>query len=86
MLYIAHSGNANNSQHYSVRVNGGTQVPILDLYGITDRNKHLEKAADYIEKLDAYAENIQKLHTKIHAGANNKFINVSSTKKLISKT
>ncbi|MDE6707889.1 MAG: M60 family metallopeptidase [Oscillospiraceae bacterium] len=75
MLYIAHSGNANNSQHYSVRVNGGTQVPILDLYGITDRNKRLEKAADYIEKLDAYAENIQKLHTKIHAGANNKFIN-----------
>ncbi|MDE5753187.1 MAG: M60 family metallopeptidase, partial [Oscillospiraceae bacterium] len=75
MLYIAHSGGAKNSQGYSIRVSGGTKVPFLDLYGVEDHETRVQKATAYIEELDTYVNNIQTLHTKLHAGSTNKFVN-----------
>ncbi|MDE5884548.1 MAG: M60 family metallopeptidase [Oscillospiraceae bacterium] len=75
MLYIAHSGGANNSQGYSIRISGGTEVPVLDLYGVKDHNERVKKAATYIKELDEYVTTIPTLHEKKHEKSDNKFVN-----------
>ncbi|MDE6035214.1 MAG: M60 family metallopeptidase [Ruminococcus sp.] len=89
-LYVQYQGTANDeSECYSVRVEGGTAVPILDLYNVTDETERLEKAADYIEALDKYVAGMEELHNKIHLGAtygtdkkNNTAINMEYKKEL----
>ncbi|MDE5558446.1 MAG: M60 family metallopeptidase [Ruminococcus sp.] len=68
-LYIQHHGGDQSKVYYSVRVEGGTQVPILDLYQITDREERLNKAADYIEALETYVANMEEEHNKVHKGS-----------------
>ncbi|MDE6781902.1 MAG: M60 family metallopeptidase [Ruminococcus sp.] len=68
-LYVQHHGGDQSKVYYSVRVEGGTQVPILDLYKITDREERLNKAADYIEALEAYVKNMEAEHNKVHKGS-----------------
>ncbi|MCM1474070.1 MAG: M60 family metallopeptidase, partial [Muribaculaceae bacterium] len=68
-LYIQHHGGDQSKVYYSVRVEGGTQVPILDLYKVTDRIDRLNKAADYIEALEAYVAGMEEEHNKVHKGS-----------------
>ncbi|MDE7365001.1 MAG: M60 family metallopeptidase [Ruminococcus sp.] len=68
-LYIQYQGTSGANVQYSVRVTGGSEVPILDLYKITDREERLSKAADYIEALDKYVANMEKEHNRVHKGA-----------------
>ncbi|MDE6088253.1 MAG: fibronectin type III domain-containing protein, partial [Oscillospiraceae bacterium] len=75
MLYLSYSGGSSNSEKYSIRISGGTKVPILDLYDVTDHQKRVEKAAAYISELDEYVPIIQTKHTKLHASSKNKYVN-----------
>ncbi|MDE6539582.1 MAG: M60 family metallopeptidase, partial [Ruminococcus sp.] len=68
-LYIQHHGGDQSKVYYSVRVEGGTEVPILDLYQITDREERLNKAADYIEALEAHVANMEAEHNRLHKGS-----------------
>ncbi len=70
-LYVQYQG-SNVNDRYSVRVSGGTEVPILDLYKVTDENERMERAVEYIEKLDKYVPEIETLHNEVHAGSGNK--------------
>lgn len=71
-LYIQYQGAANASERYSVRVTGGSEVPFLDLYKVTDEVERMERAVEYINKLDEYVPNMEALHNETHKGSGNK--------------
>ena len=66
-LYIQYTG-GNGGTQYGVRVSGGVQVPILDLYGVEDKEQRVALAQKYIEDLTAYNQTIQQLHEELHEG------------------
>lgn len=74
-LYIQYQGAANASERYSVRVTGGSEVPFLDLYKVTDEDERLERTIEYVNKLDEYVPNMEALHNETHKGSDNKNLN-----------
>ncbi|MDE6088224.1 MAG: M60 family metallopeptidase [Oscillospiraceae bacterium] len=73
-LYIQYQGASDTSERFSVRVTGGSEVPFLDLYQVTDEEERMEKAVAYINKLDEYVPKIEELHNAVHKGSENKNI------------
>ncbi|MDE6677450.1 MAG: hypothetical protein K2K02_00260 [Ruminococcus sp.] len=71
-LYIEYCGARVSKDHNFVRVSGVDLIPMLDIYGVTDINERYERAAKYIEELDAYVKNIETLHNEKHVGAKKK--------------
>lgn len=69
-LYIQYQG-GNANERYSVRVSGGSKVPVLDLYKVTDENERMERAVEFIEKLDEYVPEMEALHNEIHKNSGN---------------
>lgn len=72
-LYVQYQGN-NANEKYAVRVSGGTEVPRLDLYKVTDENERMARAVEYIEALDKYVPEMEALHNKIHKDSGNRNI------------
>ncbi|MDE5771010.1 MAG: M60 family metallopeptidase [Ruminococcus sp.] len=70
-LYIQYQGAADSDVKYSVRVTGGTEIPMLDLYKVTDEDERMERAVEYINKLDEYVPKIEELHNAIHKDSGN---------------
>ncbi len=70
-LYVQYQG-SNPNDRYSVRVSGGSEVPVLDLYKVTDENQRMERAVEYIEKLDKFVPEMESLHNDVHEGSDNR--------------
>lgn len=70
-LYVQYTGK-NVNDKYSVRVSGGTQVPRLDLYKVTDENERMARAVEYIEALDRYVPEMENRHNEIHKNSGNR--------------
>ncbi|MDE6501523.1 MAG: M60 family metallopeptidase [Ruminococcus sp.] len=70
-LYIVTDCDMSNGTRYSVRVAGGSQIPVLDLYRVTNRNQRIERAKTYIEALDKHVANMEAEHEKAHANSEN---------------
>ncbi|MDE5582215.1 MAG: fibronectin type III domain-containing protein [Ruminococcus sp.] len=70
-LYIQYQGASNANERYSVRVTGGSEVPVLDLYNVTDEEERKERTVEYINELDEYVPNIEALHNQTHKGSGN---------------
>jgi len=73
-LYIQYTGK-NSSDLYAVRVSGGTQVPVLDLYKVTDGTERLNRTMAYVEALDAYVSQIEAVHGEQHKNSENSNVN-----------
>ncbi|MDE7094598.1 MAG: M60 family metallopeptidase [Oscillospiraceae bacterium] len=73
-LYIQYQGASDSSERYSVRVTGGSEIPVLDLYQVTDEQERLERTVAYVKKLDEYVPTIEALHNEHHKGSGNKNI------------
>ncbi len=73
-LYIQYQGASDTSEKYSVRVTGGSEVPFLDLYKVTDEEERMNRAVEYINKLDKYLPTVESLHNKLHKDSGNKFL------------
>ncbi len=73
-LYIQYTGN-NANDKYAVRVSGGSEVPFLDLYKVTDENERKERTVEFVEALDKYVAEIETLHNEIHKDSENKNVN-----------
>lgn len=58
-LYIQYTGN-NANDEYAVRVNGGKQIPVLNLYQVEDANKRMELIEEYLEELDSYVTALEE--------------------------
>ena len=69
-LYIAYTGN-NTNDCYAVRVSGGVEIPVLNLYGVTDEIERKEKIYSYVEKLEKHVANIENIHNTIHEADGN---------------
>ncbi len=68
-LYVQYTGKEADTGKYAVRVSGGVQVPILDLYRVEDRAERLTRAAAYIKALDTYCADMSAAHNSFHSGA-----------------
>ena len=53
---------------YSIRVNGGVQVPVLDLYQVEGDAERLAKTTAYVEKLGEYVSKMEETHKSAHQG------------------
>jgi hypothetical protein len=79
-LYVQYTGSS-SSDRYSVRVSGGVQVPILDLYNVTDEAERLAKAETYVNELETYVSNMEATHNAVHAGSSNKYVDMDYDEK-----
>ncbi|MDE5946558.1 MAG: fibronectin type III domain-containing protein, partial [Oscillospiraceae bacterium] len=73
-LYIQYQGASNANNTYSVRVTGGSEVPILDLYKVTDEDERMERTVAYVKALDEYVPKMEALHNETHKNSGNKNI------------
>lgn len=67
-LYVQHTGGATAGDVYAVRVSGGTAVPVLDLYHVTDPGERLNRVTEYLAQLQSYVSSITQTHAKVHQG------------------
>lgn len=65
-LYVQYTGN-NSTDQYSVRVSGGEQIPVLDLYGIDDAGEREARVTAYVEELESYTAGLEAQHGTLHA-------------------
>lgn len=65
-LYVQYTGN-NSADQYSVRVSGGEQIPVLDLYGIDDAGEREARVTAYVEELESYTAGLEAQHGTLHA-------------------
>lgn len=63
-LYLQYTG-AQGARNYEVRTTGATQIPTLRLDGVTGAERTAAIAA-YVSELQAYATQIETLHTQLH--------------------
>lgn len=69
-LYVAYTGN-NENDRYAVRVSGGVNIPVLNLYGVTNDTEREEKIYSYVEALEEHVANIEEIHDTVHEAAGN---------------
>ena len=67
-LYVQYTGGAGAGDDYAVRVSGGTAVPVLDLYKVTDAAERSARVTAYLAELGAYVANIPSVHASVHQG------------------
>lgn len=60
-LYIQYTGNS-SSDAYAVRVSGGTDIPVLNLYGIDDEGQAKEAVTAYVAELETYVAGLEEKH------------------------
>lgn len=72
-LYVQYTGNSANDK-YAVRVSGGSAVPILDLYQVSDESERLARVKTYLQSLDTYIGTIESEHDKLHKNSDNKLV------------
>ncbi len=72
-LYVQYTGGSANDK-YSVRVSGGTEVPILDLYQVSDAGERLNRVKAYLKSLDTYVAQMQTEHDNVHKNSDNKLV------------
>lgn len=71
-LYIAYTGN-NRQEKYAVRVQGGADIPVLNLYGKTG-DERIAAIKAYVKDLSVYQAGIESLHEQTHKGSENKSV------------
>lgn len=69
-LYVQYTGSSADDR-YAVRVSGGAEVPILDLYRITDETERRARAEAYVTALDDYTARMESLHQESHGSSEN---------------
>ncbi len=72
-LYVQYTG-GNPDDRYAVRVSGGVQVPVLDLYQVTDESERLARAEAYVTELESYVSRMQENHGQFHQNSGNSLV------------
>lgn len=67
-LYVQYNGGSGAGDSYAVRVVGGVQVPVLDLYKVTDPAVRLSRTQEYLTELQSFASGMSALHAEKHQG------------------
>ncbi len=72
-LYVQYTG-SNANDRYAVRVSGGAEVPVLDLYQVEDGAERQKRAEAYVTALDAYVQNMETAHGTLHKNSGNQAV------------
>lgn len=72
-LYLVYTGQKGEN-NYSVRVSGGTKIPVLNLDGITGETRS-SAVETYIKELENYVNALPDLHEKEHTASSNSNVN-----------
>ncbi len=64
-LYIEYRG-SNAEDNYAVRASGSAQIPVLNLYGVTDEAERDRRIDVYVQQLEAYVNALPALHESAH--------------------
>lgn len=64
-LYVEYISST-KSYEYSVRVEGGTEIPRLDIHGITDETERYEKTLEYVNALEPHVAGLKAYHDANH--------------------
>ncbi len=64
-LYVQYTGNRADDV-YGIRVSGGTKIPVLNLYQVTDPSKREQLIAAYVKELNAHCKDLEKNHEALH--------------------
>ena len=59
-VYVRYTGNS-GAEEYSVRVTGGTKIPVLDVSGKTGEAR-TQAIEAYVQKLEAYTKDLEQKH------------------------
>ena len=71
-LYVGYTGGKSTTNDYYVRVQGATEIPMLDVSALTLNGKDSAAAvAAYIDELNAYTAAIESNHEKLHKNSDN---------------
>ncbi len=68
-LYVAYTGN-NANDKYAVRISGGSDIPVLSVYGKTQEQRMAAISA-YVKELEQYVGTIEAGHAAKHTGTKN---------------
>lgn len=73
-VYVRYTGNS-GAEEYSVRVTGGTKIPVLDVSGKTGEAR-TQAIEAYVQKLEAYTKDLEQKHAEaadggVHTGTYN---------------
>ena len=67
-LYVGYNGN-NQNDRYAVRVSGGTDIPVLDLYQIEEDSEEWNtRITAYVEALEKKVPELETIHNTKHKG------------------
>lgn len=70
-LYVQYTGSGGAEDDYAVRVSGGVQVPVLDLYQVADTAERMARINKYLADLGAYVSQMQAKHNEVHETSTN---------------
>lgn len=68
-VYVSYTGNSLTDK-YAVRVNGGSDIPVLNVFGKTGGERTAAIQA-YVTELEAYVGNLESKHEAQHTGKTN---------------
>ncbi len=71
-LYLQYTG-AKGALDYTLRVSGGTEIPTLNLDGVTGTTR-AEAIEAYAKELENYVGQIENLHETLHANSDNAYV------------
>ncbi|MDO4275017.1 MAG: fibronectin type III domain-containing protein [Eubacteriales bacterium] len=63
-LYVQYTGGQNGIS-YGVRVNGGAEIPRLDLYRLSE-SERADAILKYVQELEAFVPELEKQHKELH--------------------
>ncbi len=72
-LYVQYTG-SNVSDRYAVRVSGGAEVPVLDLYQVEEEAERQRRAEAYVTALDSYVGAMESAHATLHENSGNQTV------------
>lgn len=64
-LYVEYTG-AKGKENYSVRVSGGSSIPMLDITTASSSDAKRELVSSYVQELEEYVPQIETLHEEQH--------------------
>ncbi len=68
-VYVSYTGN-NANDKYAVRINGGSDIPVLSVYGKTGEER-TAAIREYVTELEEYVKHLEEEHEKQHTGKTN---------------
>lgn len=69
-IYVEYTGK-NDNDSYGIRISGGSKIPVLDLYHVTDEAERQERITAYVQELEKHTAALESEHGEKHQNSGN---------------